>query len=352
MELAYFLVILAVLLFGFAVLFYFVKQRTEKKEDGAGLTLLQNQLQNLSQVLDTKLSDSAKMVQEQSNQMSGNVQKVIREITEQLTRVDEGQKQVSKFADQLQTLQDTLKNPKQRGVFGEYYLETLLQNVLGPKNYQMQYAFKDGEIVDAALFFGDKIIPIDSKFSLENYNRIAEEKDANVREQLEKEFKNDLKKRIDETSKYIRPEEGTTEFAFMFIPAEGVYYDLLVNKVGAIKTNTRDLLDYAARDKKVHIVSPTTFYVTLQAMMESLRSYQIQESTKDILKNVSQLERHLAAYNDAYRKVGTHLSTTVNMYNSSQKEFRKIDKDILRIGGEGVGAEVELLDRPQAAEED
>lgn len=341
------ILLIVLLLAGFGLLFWFVRARTEKKEDSTGLTLLQEQLKELRGTLDTKLSENTRTTQEQSRELFRNV----KELTAQLTRVDEGQKQVSRFADQLQNLQDILKNPKQRGVFGEYYLESLLKNAFSPNQYQMQYKFTDGEIVDAALFFGDKIIPIDSKFSLENYNRVAEETDPELRERLEKEFKNDLKKRIDETSKYIRPSEGTMEFAFMFIPAEGIYYDLLVNKVGTLKVNTRDLIDYAINQKKVHIVSPTTFYATLQSMLQGMRAYQIQEKTKDILKNVGQLERHLSAFSDAHKKIGTHLSTVVNAYNTSQKEFRKIDKDVLKLGGDGVGAEVEELARPLTLEE-
>ncbi|MDZ4231676.1 MAG: DNA recombination protein RmuC, partial [Candidatus Pacearchaeota archaeon] len=251
---------------------------------------------------------------------------------------------------QLRSLQDTLQNPKQRGVFGEYYLETLLKNAFHPKQYAMQYKFPDGEIVDAVLFMGDKMIPIDSKFSLENYNRLSEEQDSNRRAELEKMFLSDLKNRIEETSKYIRPQNGTTEYAFMFIPAEGIYYDLLVNKVGAVKSNTRDLLEYARNEKKVHIVSPTTFYVTLQALWQGMRAYQIQESTKDILKNVGLLQRHMKAYQEYHGKLGGHLGTVVNAYNRSSKEFRKIDKDILKLTGDSNEVDLAELQAPEQEE--
>src|SRR3989338_4210188 len=246
-----------------------------------------------------------------------------------------------------------LKNPKQRGVFGEYYLESLLKNAFTPKQYQIQYKLgrdeKTGKelIADAMLFIGDKKIPIDSKFSLENYNRIGEEHDDARREALERAFKQDLKNRIDETAKYIKPQEGTTDFAFMFIPAEGIYYDLLVNQVGAVKVNTRDLIDYAINEKHVHIVSPTTFYVTLQSMWQGMKAYQIQESTKDILKNVGLLQKHLKAYDDYLKKLGNHLSTTVNAYNSASKELAKIDKDIARLGNGEKSVEPIELDKPQ-----
>jgi DNA recombination protein RmuC len=218
--------------------------------------MIQDQLKEMRQTLDSKMGDSAKMFQQQFAQSA----KIVRDVTERLTKLDETNKQVMGVADQLQGLEDILKNPKHRGVLGEYFLENVLKNVLPPKNYQMQYEFKNGDIVDAVVFVKDKIIPIDSKFSLENYNRILQEKDIARREELEKQFRTDLKNRIDETAKYIKPGENTMDFAFMFIPAEGIYYDLLVNQVGAIKVNTRDLIEYAFKEKHVIIVSPTSFF--------------------------------------------------------------------------------------------
>lgn len=337
------IIILIVLVAGFALVFYFLNKKGKKPEDDKSLLMLQNQINEVNRTMDSKLGESAKIMREQFSQST----KIITNVTERLTKLDETNKQVMNFADQLQNLQDILKNPKQRGVFGEYYLETLLKNAFSPNQFKMQYKFKDGEIVDAVLFFAEKIIPIDSKFSLENYNRIVEEKDVARREDLEKAFKNDLKKRIDETSKYIRPNENTMDFAFMFIPAEGIYYDLLVNKVGAIKVNTRDLIDYAINEKKVHIVSPTTFYVTLQSLIQGMRAYQVQESTKEILKNVVQLGKHVNSYESYLKKLGNNLGTTVNMYNSAYKEFQKIDKDVVRIAGGESKVELLEVDKPK-----
>ncbi len=342
--------IIVLVLGGFGGLFYVLKTSLkkppdDKSQDQAFLMLqqqLQGQLTDMRHTLDARVGESTKAMQNQF----GTMMKMTGDVTERLTKLDETNRQVVNFADQLERLQDILKNPKQRGVFGEYYLETLLKNAFQPKQYEMQYKFKDGEIVDAVLFFGEKIIPIDSKFSLENYNRIIDEHDPSRRDELEKLFKQDLKKRIDETAKYIRPSENTTEFAFMFIPAEGIYYDLLVNTVGAIKVNTRDLIDYAINEKKVHIVSPTTFYVTLQSMLVGMRTYQVQESTQRILKDIGQLEKHLRAYGEFHVKLGMNLQTTVNAWNASSKEFGKIDKDILKLGGESVAPEGNVLSGP------
>lgn len=328
-----------------AVLVYLLIRQKFPKEESS-LLMLQNQLNEIRQTLDNKLGDSTKMFQQQYGQTA----KIIQDVTEKLTKLDETNRQVINFADQLQNLQDILKNPKQRGILGEYYLETVLKNVLPPKNYQMQYQFKNGDMVDAVVFVKDRVIPIDSKFSLENYNRIVQEKDENVRASLEKQFTIDLKNRIDETAKYIRPEEKTMDFAFMFIPAEGIYYDLLINQVGSIKVNTHDLIEYAFKEKHVIIVSPTSFFAYLQTVLQGLRALQIEESAKEIRKGVERLQKHLLSYEEYLKKLGNSLSTTVNMYNNAYKEFNKVDKDILKITGEGGKVEILKIDKPREEE--
>jgi len=322
------------------VIFLVLRKRPGKADES--LVMLQQQMNQLSQVLDSKLSESHKAMQTQFGQSA----KIIQDVTERLTKLDATNKQVMGFAEQLQSLENVLKNPKQRGVLGEYYLETVLKNVLPPKAYKMQYDFDDGDVVDAVIFIKDKIIPIDSKFSLENYNRIAQEKNEAERVKLEKQFKLDLKTRIDETAKYIKPNKGTMDFAFMFIPAEGVYYDLLVSQVGAIKINTRDLIEYAFA-KHVIIVSPTSFHAYLQTVLQGLRALQIEESAKEIRQRIEKLGRHLNSYKEYMGKLGNSLGTTVNMYNTASKEFGKIDKDVVKIaGGEREEVEVKQIEKP------
>ncbi len=338
------LALLAFLLMTAVLLYFFYRkfQSLKPPTDNQGLLFIQNQLNELAHVVDAKLSETHKSVQQQYSVSS----RLIQDVTEKLVKLEETNKNVMGFAEQLQSLEDILKNPKQRGILGEYYLETVLKNVLPPTSFQLQYKFNDGMIVDAAIFWGHQIIPVDAKFSLENYNRVATERDPVERERLEKLFKQDLKNRIDETAKYIRPEEKTTEYAFMFIPAEAIYYDLLVNQVGAIKINTRDLIEYANREKHVIIVSPTTFHVYLQLFAEGLRRLQISESVKEIIKRVGDLNRHLSAYDEYLQKLGNHLGTTVNTYNIAYKEFKKIDKDVAKISGGESQVEPLLIDKP------
>ena len=319
-------------------------RKMRRPEDGQSLILLQNQMNEITRTLDAKLSESTRAIQSQFGQSA----KIIKDVTERLTKLDETNRQVVNFADQLKNLQDILKNPKQRGILGEYYLETVLKNVLPPGSFQMQYPFKDGVIVDAAIFVKDKIIPIDSKFSLENYNRILETRSPEEKERLEATFRQDLKTRIDETSKYVKPEEETMDFAFMFIPSEAVFYDVLINKVGAM--NGKDLIEYAF-GKKVIIVSPTSFLAYLQTVLQGLKALQIEESAKEIRKRVEELGKHLGNYDTYFQKIGAHLTTTVNMYNSASRELGKIDKDVLRITGEAIGIEASAIEPPHENEE-
>ena len=329
---------------GGIIAYLFLNRKKEEKKD-VGLDLILQQLNELSRTVDTKLGESHKQVRESLQFHSSESNKIIRDVTERLTRLDETNKQVISFADQLQSLENILKNPKQRGILGEYYLETVLKNVLPPGSYQMQYAFPDGTIVDAVVFVKDKIIPIDSKFSLENYNRMAEERDETERKRLGKVFEDDLKNRILETSKYIQPMQKTTDFAFMFIPHEAIYYDLLTGKVGGGEEN---LIQRAAGKYKVIITSPTSFLAYLQTVLQGLKALQIEESAKEIRKKVEDLGRHLGSYEQFMLSLGRSLETSVNQYNRASHEFRKIDKDVLRITGSSNEVEVLELDHPES----
>jgi len=325
---------------GFAIIFFLLLKRRPEKQSEA-IIMLQQQLNHISQVLDSKLSESTKAIQIQFGQSV----KIIQDVTEKLTRLDETNKQVISFADQLRNLQDILKNPKQRGVLGEYYLETVLKNVLPPDSYQMQYKFKDGAIVDAVVFIDKRLIPIDSKFSLENYNRILEARSADERKKYESAFISDLKIRIEETSKYVRPEENTMDFAFMFIPSEAVYYDLLINKVGAVASDTNNLIYYAGK-KKVIVISPTSFLAYLQTVLQGLRNQKISEQAKEVIKQVERLGRHLEAYSEYMKRLGDHLGTAVSSYNKAGKEFEKVDKDVVKISGGKSEIKIKQLEEP------
>lgn len=297
------------------------------RKSGGDIKILQDELREIRNEMKESREKNIESLQTQLKE-SG---KIVKDVTTQLEKIHSDHKHVIDVKEQLNKLTDVLANPKQRGILGEYFLETLLKNIFQPHQYQCPYQFKDGELVDAAIFIKDKIIPIDAKFSLENYNNILEEKNLAQKEKLEKIFKQDLKNRIEETAKYIRPDEKTMDFAFMFIPSEGIYYDLLINQVGGIKSNTYDLIEYAFKEKHVIIVSPTSFYAYLQTVLQGLRALQIEESAKQIIKKVEDLQKHLLNYDSFLQKLGSNLDTTVNTYNQTYKEFAKIDKDVVEL---------------------
>ncbi|MES2203538.1 MAG: DNA recombination protein RmuC [Patescibacteria group bacterium] len=286
------------------------------------------------------------LMQNEMGQMRRDIDTKLLEVVRGVSATQESTKQVFTLAEQLKNLEKILTHQKQRGNLGERSLELILANILPPTAYKMQYEFPGGETVDAAIITKDGIIPVDAKFSLENYNRVINAVDERQREEMEKLFKNDLKLRIDECGKYVRQKDGTLPFAFMYIPAEAIYYDLLINEVGAVKVNTRNLIDYAYNEKKVIIVSPTTFAAYLQSVLYGFKAFKIEEAAKDIMKNVEGLGRHMKAYEDYHKRLGVSLSTTVNHYNAGSKELGKVDKDVMRITGESVGFDLEGIEKP------
>ncbi len=320
-----------------------MQEPAEKEGSNDSLLLIQQQMQELTRTLDKRVTESSQAMQENAHRQFTESTRLIKEITKEVTSVKEIGRQTQNFAEQLRSLQDILKNPKQRGVLGEYYLETVLKNVLPPGMYKTQYPFENGEIVDAVVFINEKIVPIDSKFSLENYNRLVNAPDAE-KPALEKAFVNDLKARITETAKYIRPEEKTMDFAFMFIPSEAIYYDLLTNQVGSGEDES--LIQRAAGKYKVIIVSPTSFLAYLQTVMQGLKAMQIEKRAEEIQKRVGALGKHMSKYEEFYKKIGMSLSTTVNHYNAGYKELNKIDKDVYHISDEKIGITPDILDKP------
>ncbi len=358
MDILLIFIVLGLIIVGFAAVIFILNQRlNEMKNTGAvelmktDLVELNRNVGSLQQAMGDKLERSATVMQASMQKQLGESAKLVADVTQRLAKLDETNRRVVDVADELKTLQNVLQNPKQRGVFGEYYLQSVLENVMAPGQFAMQYKFNDGEIVDAVIFLErDQVLAIDSKFSLENYNRMIEAKDKVEREKFLLKVKADLKGRIDETSKYIRPNEHTMDFAFMFIPSESLYYDLLINNVGT-GGSSRDLIEYAFRDKHVIIVSPTSFMAYLQTVLQGLRSLQIEEQAKDIQVRVGRLGQHIGKFEVFMQKLGSSLGTTVNHFNNAHKELGKIDKDVIKIATTAAGVEPVLLDRPHQDDE-
>lgn len=350
-------ILLIVIIVGFSVVLFMLNQRLKELKSSSAVELLKSDVTELSrginslqQTVGNKLDQNNMSMQTSMQKQLTESAKLVSDVTQRLAKLDETNRRVVDVADELKTLQNVLQNPKQRGVFGEYYLESVLDNILPSKNYQMQYKFKDGDIVDAVVFLDKgQILPIDSKFSLENYNRMVGEDKKPEREKLLAKVRADLKNRIDETSKYIRPSEKTMDFAFMFIPSESLYYDLLIGDVGT-GSSARDLIEYAFRDKKVIIVSPTSFMAYLQTVLQGLRSLQIEEQAKDIQIRVGQLGQHIGRFDEFMGKLGKSLGQTVGHYNDAHKELGKVDKDVVKIAGTNTGVDPLLIDKPRIDE--
>lgn len=347
------MIALIVVIVGAAAIIFYLQNQAKQPPSNTGVELLKADLTELTrgiQELHTGLNDTiTKRLDKNSLSMQhqlGESAKIVADVSRRLAKLDDTNKRVVDVADELKTLQNVLSNPKQRGVFGEYYLKSVLDNVMPPNNFQMQYKFKDGEIVDAVIFLEKgQILPVDSKFSLENYNRMIQADTKAERDVLMAKIQNDLKLRINETSKYIRPNEKTMDFAFMFIPSEALYYDLLIGRVGS-ETN-KDLIEYAFRDRHVIIVSPTSFMAYLQTVLQGLRSLQIEHQAKEIQKRVGDLGRHIGVYESYMQKLGNSLGTTVNHYNTAHKELGKIDKDVVKIASTTSNVEPLSLDKPK-----
>lgn len=385
MEQNIFLIIIFILVlafFGFVVYFLKdfrktfdekLKEQDENRKNDQSFLMLQNQLKelekanqkiaesnlelktsneklksDLSENINQKLTDSQKEMSESVKTQFLESQKLIKSITEELGEVKKTSGQVVSFTEQLKNLQDILQNSKQRGALGEYFLETTIKNILPPDAYEFQYPFKDGTIVDAVIKLPDGIVPIDSKFSLENYNKIVSENDSAKKEELEKRFKEDLKRRITETAKYIKKREKTMDFAFMFIPSEAIYYDLLISKVGVV--NSQNFLEYAFRDKKVIVVSPSTLYAYLQTVMQGLNSLKIEKQAGVIVKKVADLHKHLNSFAKNHTKLGNSLSTVVNHFNASYKNLNQISKDTSKIIGSEDVIDVLQIEKPKEQE--
>lgn len=347
--------VIVVLALGFgAVMFVLTQKIKELKEESAtqllkqDITSLNDGLQKLNDGLKDHLSNRLDKNQEQMNLQYQASAKIIRDVTQKLEKLENTNKNVGDIAAELKTLQSVLQNPKQRGVLGEFYLAQILENILPAGTYELQYKIAEGLVVDAVIKMDDKLLPLDSKFPLENYNRLLDA-DAASLVLLTKAFKEDVKKRIDETAKYIKPSKGTLDQALMFIPSEAIYYDLLANKVGVGAVSGRNLMQYAL-EKKVTIVGPSTLAAMLQTIGQGLRSLEIHKDTEKIRKNIEQLQKHLIAYNTYFAKLGNSLGATVGHYNSASKSLNQIDKDIVKIGGGETVLDVSLLDRPTSDE--
>ena len=353
------------------VILFFNKKLKAGNNDEEGMLILAETIKNLKDDIKTDIRETRRELdqkiyagQKESNEnvkyQFDKSQELIKDIHEHLSKVNEsvievkeGSKQVISMTEQLSNLEKVLTNQKQRGNWGESSLELILSNFLPHGVYQMQYGYKSGEIVDAVIFIKDKILAIDSKFSIDNYRRSIDATNEDDKKYFADEFKKDIKKRIEETQKYIdEVDENTLPFAFMFIPSEAIYYDIQAGLSGGLKIDTQKLLDFA-QVKKVIIVSPTSILAYLHLVITGIKDSKIEENAKEIKKKVEELGKHIIKYEEYMQKLGNSLNTTVNHYNASYKELKKIDKDVYKItdGAHEMNIDPVLLDKVNIEEE-
>ena len=296
-------------------------------------------LQTMIETMDRRLGELDTKVDRRLESASQTTNK----IHERLGKVDEATTQMLERAKDLARLEQALRPPKARGGFGELLLENLLRDRLPPSAYQMQFTFDSGERVDAVVQV-DRAIPIDSKFPLDNYNRLVEAESDDERTLAERQFARDVKQHIDAIgAKYIRPDEGTYDFAFMYIPVEAVYYELACGKTGA-------LLSYA-HERRVFPVSPTTFTAYLQVIALGLRGMQIEQHAHEVMAYVADLQRDFDRFSDDFDKIGTHIGHAQSKYHEAGKRLDRFETKLERAAEERdeIEAPETLLELPNVS---
>jgi DNA recombination protein RmuC len=252
----------------------------------------------------------------------GNATNVFGNVKEQLGRLEETNKQIVDISKDISSLQELLRAPKFRGAMGEMLLTNLLSQVLPKDHYSTQYRFKSGEAVDAVIKLGERLVPVDAKFSLENFQKMLETQDEQLKISLRKKFIQDVKNRIDEvSSKYILPQENTYDFALMYIPAENVYYEVIIKE---------DIFSYSM-SKKVIPVSPNTFYAYLEVICLGLKGLKVEENAKNILKSLSALGIEMDKFKGEFNILGSHLNDAHTKYTDSQKRLEKVSDKLINI---------------------
>ncbi len=271
----------------------------------------------ISSQVNVRLNQMTQAIQEANKvigQNLGNTTAIFGNVQEKLGKLEETNRQIYEISKDISSLQDLLRAPKFRGIMGETLLENLLSQILPAKHYQVQYRFKNQDAVDAVIRLGERLVPVDAKFSLENFQKMQGTENEQEKNVFRKKFSQDIKYRVDEiASKYILPQENTYDFALMYIPAENIYYEVVIKE---------DLLGYCL-SRKVIPVSPNTFYAYLQVICLGLKGLKVEENAKEILKNLGMLSIEINKFKEDFSLLGGHLANASRKYEDGQ---RKLDK--------------------------
>lgn len=317
----FFTIILAVAIFiGFLLIYQKITSLQKPTDEKDKYLMLQEALNATTKNLMAQLNEMRRSLDIQSKTVGERLDgaaKAYSDVKSHLTKLEEANKRIYDVGKDIATLQEILRSPKLRGGLGELSLENLLETL--PKDmYELQYTLKDGKKVDAIIRFKESMVSIDAKFSLENFQKFLNEKDEKEKQKFRKAFVADVKKRIDETSDYIRPDEGTLDFALMYIPAENVYYEVI------IKDEDQVGLDEYARQKHVVPVSPNNLFAYLKTILMGFRGMQIQKDAKMILQSLARLKSDFGRFHEEFDVLGSHLTNARNKYDQSEKVLVRI----------------------------
>ena len=309
--------------------------------DNTALSLMQQQIGQLTREVNQQLQSMSSQFQK----TTGDIGHALGDVQSHLGKVEVTTKEVLDKAKNIATLEDLLRAPKFRGGMGEFFLGDLLAQILPPEFFSLQHRFKSGEKVDAAIRIGSSLVPVDAKFPLENFKKYIQEADEKTRDSLRKRFAADVKKHIDEVAtKYILPDEGTYEFAMLYIPAENIYYETIIKDESF--GEERSLLTYALK-RKVIPVSPNSFYAYLQVIIMGLRGLQIEQKAQDIYQSLTRLQGDLGRFQNDFQALGTHLVNAKTRYDDGEKRLLKFS-DRLDNVCEGRPAELPPSAKPES----
>jgi DNA recombination protein RmuC len=312
---------------------YLFRQVQQVRQD------LQIQVSHLQQEVSQRFDANVQTVTSHLGIITGQMNAtntVVSQVEGKLGQMQEATRHIFDLAKQMSSLQEILQSPKMRGGLGEFLLKDLLAQCLNSEAYKMQCAFKNGMIVDAALFVGKNILCVDSKFPLENFRRLYQTEGEVERKNLRKQFLSDVKKHVNDiASKYILPDEKTFDFALMFIPAENVYYELIVR-------DQNDLYEHCL-NKRVIPVSPNSFYAYLQVIVQGLRGFQISEQAKQVLAQLQQVGNDLTRLELDFMKIGSHLRDANSSFEKSDLRLQKLKKKVASMGTEEIEEPEEVL---------
>ncbi len=349
--------LIAFLLLLVFILIFFLFWYSRKMGKGEGsiesIIVLQNQMESLRKQLSESLSENAKIFLEINKSLTENIAttrtnvdqkleattRAMVDVHKQLGIVDEAVKKVFDVGKDISSLQEILRAPKLRGGMGELFLADLLSQIKPATVdfFELQYAFKSGEKVDAIIRVGEKLVPVDAKFPLENFRKFVAEADASQKERYRKEFIRDVKKHIDTiSSKYILPEENTYDFALMYIPAENIYYETIIRDEDL--GDEKGVFQYSLV-KKVIPVSPNSFYAYLQVISMGLKEMQVEERAKEIVSKVSGLQSRFKRLFEDFETLGKHIGNSNNTFEKISKKLEKFDDSLDRLLEAGADEE-------------